>query len=94
MYLSCKQRRTVEEIKTSLQFPSGHGQSNGPKSPTLKAWLLCCTEGEPLPMGNRGWGFFVSALQTGFFWPLVRLYQIADKLFKKSALTLDLYNCL
>ena len=53
MYLSCKQRRTVEEIKTSLQFPSGHGQSNGPESPTLKVWLLFCMGGEPCTMEGR-----------------------------------------
>ena len=40
-------------------------------------------------MGGRVWGFFVSALQTGFFWPLVGLYQISQKQFKRSPLALD-----
>ena len=35
-------------------FSDGNGQSIDPKSPTLKAWLLFCTRGEPRPTGGRG----------------------------------------
>ena len=83
-------KQTEEEIKTCLQFPPGHGQSNGPESPTLKVLLLFCTGGEPRPMESRGWRFFVSALQTSFFWPLAGLYQIAVKQIKRSPLRLYL----